>query len=240
MAFPVENHLIEQLPPAARKRLLALCVPAPLVLASLLQEPGAAVRHVYFPLEGFVSILVPLPGHQPLGIGMVGREGMVGASLALGQTRATLRAQVQGEGASRCIEAPSFRRELGRNVALRQVIARYLGTRMDQLAAGVACQRFHTIEQRLGRWLLMSQDRAQADGFHVTHESLAAWLGVRRVGVTGAAGSLQRAGVIRYHRGEVTVLDRPALLLRACSCYAADRLVDGGSASPADLDRGAG
>lgn len=239
MASSVENHLIEQLPQAARKRLLALCVPAPLVLASLLQEPGAAVRHVYFPLEGFVSILVPLPGHPPLGIGMVGREGMVGASLALGQTRATLRAQVQGEGASRCIEAPSFRRELRRSVALQGVMDRYIGARMNQLAAGVACQRFHTIEQRLGRWLLMSQDRAQADSFHVTHESLAAWLGVRRVGITGAAVSLQRAGVIRYHRGEVTVLDRPALMVRACSCYAADRLVDEDFAGPADPARAA-
>ncbi len=227
MASTVENHLIEQLPQAARKRLLALCVPAPLVLASLLQEPGAAVRHVYFPLEGFVSILVPLPGHPPLGIGMIGREGMVGASLALGQTRATLRAQVQGEGASRC------------SVALQGVMDRYIGARMNQLAAGVACQRFHTIEQRLGRWLLMSQDRAQADSFHVTHESLAAWLGVRRVGITGAAVSLQRAGVIRYHRGEVTVLDRPALMVRACSCYAADRLVDEDFAGRADPARAA-
>ena len=153
---------------------------------------------------------------------MVGREGMLGAQLALGVATAPLRALVQGAGTAWRIGAGAFRRELARSPALQRSLDRYLYVLMAQLAASAACLRFHLIGPRLARWLLMSQDRAQADSFRVTHEFLAYMLGVRRVGITAAAGGLQRSGLIDYHRGELTVLDRAGLEAAACDCYAAD------------------
>ena len=154
---------------------------------------------------------------------MVGREGMVGAQLALGVAVTPLRALVQGEGTARRVSAAAFRREVARSTTLQAGLNRYLYVLMTQLAASAACLRFHLISPRLARWLLMSHDHAQADKFRVTHEFLAYMLGVRRVGVTQAAGALQDSGLIRYHRGELTVLNRKGLEAAACSCYAADR-----------------
>lgn len=154
---------------------------------------------------------------------MVGREGMLGSQMALGVQRAPLRALVQGAGSARRIGAGAFRRELSRSQSLQRGMNRYLYVLMAQLAASAACLRFHLIGPRLARWLLMSQDRAHADHFHVTHEFLAYMLGVRRVGVTMAAGALQHSGLIRYHRGEITVIDRAGLEAAACDCYAADQ-----------------
>ena len=156
---------------------------------------------------------------------MVGREGMLGVWLALDVTDTPLRAIVQGSGSAWRIAALPFRRELARSPALRRILDRYLCVLMAQLAASAACLRFHRIEPRLARWLLMTQDRAHADRFHVTHDFLAYMLGVRRVGVTMAAGALQERGQIAYHRGELVVLDRAGLEASACSCYAADRRV---------------
>jgi CRP-like cAMP-binding protein len=217
------NHLIELLPRASRLRLLALCEPVPLVLAQTLVEPGTPTRHVYFPGEGFISLVALCDGDAALEVGMVGREGMLGAQLALGVTTVPLRALVQGAGAAWRIGTGPFRAELARNAALQRVLNRYVYVLMAQLAGAAACQRFHRIGPRLARWLLMSQDRAQADCFRVTHEFLAYMLGVRRVGITSAAGSLQRGGLIEYRRGNLRVLDRPGLEAAACSCYAADR-----------------
>ncbi len=218
-----ENHLIELLPRSERARLLAICEPAQLVLSEVLCEPGKATRHVYFPTHGFISLVTPVLGHPGLEVGMVGREGMVGAQLALGVVTAPLRALVQGSGASWRIGASAFRTELARNVALQRGMQRYLYVLMAQLATSAACLRFHLIGPRLARWLLMTQDRAHADTFHVTQEFLAYMLGVRRVGVTAAAGALQRDGLIEYRRGELTVRDRSGLEAAACSCYATDR-----------------
>ena len=218
-----QNRLIELLPRAARQRLLALCEPVPLVLSRTLCEPGSPTRHVYFPTEGFISLLAAGDGHAGLEVGMVGREGMLGAQLALGVVTVPLRALVQGAGRAWRIDRDPFRAELAQSVALRSVLQRYLYVMMKQLSAAAACLRFHVIGPRLARWLLMSQDRAHADQFRVTHEFLAYMLGVRRVGVTAAAGSLQRSGLIEYRRGTLTVLDRPGLEAAACSCYAADR-----------------
>lgn len=218
-----ENHLIELLPSCDRRRLLALCEPARLVLADVLCEPGQPTRHVYFPTAGFVSLVTRIDGHPGVEVGMVGREGMLGVQLVLGVVPAPLGALVQGTGMAWRVAAGSFRSELARSTALQRSLNRYLYVLMAQLAASAACLRFHLIEPRLARWLLMSQDRSRADSFHVTHEALACMLGVRRVGITVAAGALQRSGLITYHRGELTVLDRPGLEAAACGCYAADR-----------------
>jgi CRP-like cAMP-binding protein len=218
-----ENHLIQRLASSERKRLLALCEPVQLVLSEVLCEAGAPTSHVLFPVDGFVSQVTVVPGHDGLEVGMVGREGMLGVQLALGVAPSPVRAVVQGAGAAWRLGSVHFARELAANDALRQSLHRYLYVMLMQLATASACRRFHDLGPRLARWLLMSQDRAHADSFHVTHESMALMLGVRRVGVTVAAGGLQQAGLIRYHRGELTVLDRPGLEAAACTCYAADR-----------------
>lgn len=219
----VENHLIELLPRADRQRLLAVCEPVPLVLAQVLCERGEVTRHVYFPIDGFISLVTTINKHPGLEVGMVGREGMLGAHLALGVATTPLRALVQGQGRAWRIGAVAFRRELGRSPILHRNLDRYLYVLMAQLAASAACLRFHLIGPRLARWLLVSHDRAHSDSFRVTHEFLAYMLGVRRVGITMAAGALQRSGLIRYRRGELTVLDRPGLEAAACDCFAADQ-----------------
>lgn len=218
----VANHLIEILPVKDRARLLAICEPVELLLSDVLSEPGKPTRHVYFPIQGFISLVSTVDGSPGVEVGMVGSEGMLGAHLVLGVLTAPLHAVVQGSGAAWRIEAAPFKRELARSTALQRCLNRYLYVLMAQQATSAACLRFHLIGQRLARWLLMSQDRAHSDSFHVTHEFLAYMLGVRRVGVTGAASALQRNGLIRYHRGEIKVLDRKGLEAAACSCYATD------------------
>lgn len=219
----VENHLIEMLPRGDRRSLLALCDPIQLVLAEVLCEPGEPTRHVYFPIDGFISLVARTDSHPGLEVGMVGREGMLGAQLALGVAAVPLHALVQGPGAAWRMATADFRHELARSAALQRGLNRYVYVLMSQLAASAACLRFHLIGPRLARWLLMSQDRAHSDSFHVTHEFLALMLGVRRVGITTAASALQRSGLIEYHRGDLTVLDRGGLEAMACGCYAADR-----------------
>jgi CRP-like cAMP-binding protein len=221
----VENLLIARLPQRDRLRLLALCEPVRLQPGALLYEPGTPARHVYFPLDGFVALVATLDGQRELGVGMVGCEGIVGAPWGLGMAAMPWHALVQGGGAARRIDAGQFRRELALGKALQQTLDRYLRIMLTQLATTAACTHFHLVSPRLARWLLMSADRAHADSFHLTHEFLARVLGVRREGVTHAAGELQQRALIRYHRGQVFVLDRPGLEAAACGCYAADRLV---------------
>jgi CRP-like cAMP-binding protein len=218
-----ENHLIELLPRQDRLRLLALCETVDLDLSAILGEAGMPTRHAYFPTEGFVSLVALTNGSPGVEVGMVGREGMVGVQLALGVTIAPLRTLVQGQGVAHRIGSASFRTELARSEALQRGLNRYLYVLMSQLATSAACLRFHMIGPRLARWLLMTQDRSHAKQFQVTQEFLAYMLGVRRVGITKAAGDLQRCGLIEYHRGDVTVLDRSGLEAAACACYAADR-----------------
>lgn len=218
----IQNHLIERLPPADRKRLLAMCEPVDLRMSEVLCEPGIPMRQVLFPTDGFLSLVIRAEVHAGLEVGMIGREGMLGAQLALGVAQAPMHAIVQGPGRVWQVGRVPFVRELARCVSLRGMLHRYLYVLMVQLATASACRRFHGIAPRLARWLLMSHDRAQADRFHVTHEFLALMLGVRRVGVTVAAGGLQDDGLIRYHRGELSVLDRAGLEGRSCPCYADD------------------
>lgn len=203
--------------------MLAICEPVQLVLAEVLCDGGKPTRHVYFPVQGFISLVALIEGAPALEVGMVGREGMVGAQLVLGVGTSPLRALVQGPGAAWRIEAAAFRKELARSVALQGSLNRYLYVLMIQLSTSAGCLRFHLIGPRLARWLLMSQDRAHSDNFRVTHEFLAYMLGVRRVGITAAASNLQRSGLIEYRRGDLKILDRKGLEAMACGCYAADR-----------------
>ena len=219
---PVENHLIKRLPRNDRHHLLAACEPVQLTLSDVLCEPGKPTRHVYFPTDGFLSLVTLVEGSPGVEVGMVGREGMLGAQLVLGVAQAPWRALVQGQGSAWRISTAAFKRELALSPALQRSLKHYLYVLMAQQAASAGCLRFHLIGQRLARWLLMSQDRAHSDSFHVTHEFLAYMLGMRRVGVTSAASAMQRAGLIEYRRGELTVLNRPGLEAAACACYAAD------------------
>jgi CRP-like cAMP-binding protein len=217
------NHLIELLPRKDQRHLLAVCDPVELVLSAVLCESGQRTRYAYFPIDATISLVTPIEGKPVLEVGMVGREGMVGAQLVLGVATAPLHAVVQGRGKAWRVAAPEFRHELERSAALQECLNRYLYVLMSQLASSAACLRFHLIGPRLARWLLMTQDRAHAESFRVTHEFLAYMLGVRRVGITAAAGALQRDGLIEYRRGKLIVLNRRGLEAAACACYSLDR-----------------
>ncbi len=218
---PAENHLIRHLPRKERERLVAECTRVDLALADVLHEPGKPARHVYFPTAGFVSLIAEIQRSPGLEVGMVGSEGLVGAHVSLGVPTAPLRSVVQGAGTALRISSAAFQAQLRLSPALQGEVNRYLYVLMAQLAISAACLRFHEIGPRLARWLLMSQDRARGDRFRLTHEFLAYMLGVRRVGITAAAGVLQRAGVISYRRGDLIVVDRGKLEAAACGCYAA-------------------
>jgi CRP-like cAMP-binding protein len=215
-----QNQLIELLPDKARRRILGIAEQVQLVQSAVLGGAGEPTRYVYFPINGFISLVTSIDGKPVLEVGMVGREGMCGAQVALRVLTQPLHALVQGAGTAWRMPISAFRRELDQCAPLQSIIGRYLYVLMSQLACAAACTRFHQIDARLGRWLLMMHDRAHGDTFGVTQEFLSFMLGVRRVGISAAAASLHRKGLIKYSRGRMTLLDRKGLEAVSCSCYA--------------------
>lgn len=224
-SVPAVNALIAGLPRRDRESFVGECESVELSFGDVLCTPGERMRRVYFPTQGFISLLTPGNDCASLEVGLVGAEGMLGITLILGVDVAPLSAFVQGTGAALRMDADRFRREVRRSPPLQRELNRYLYICMAQIAQSAACTYFHLLHERLARWLLMTHDRAGADEFRLTHELLARMLAVRRVGVTKAAGRLQRAGLIRYSRGRITVLSRTGLEAASCGCYRAGREV---------------
>jgi CRP-like cAMP-binding protein len=216
------NRLIAALPERKREVFLADCTLVDLTFSSVLYELGDRLLYVYFPIDGFISMLTAVDHYSTLEVGMIGREGMCGYTVSLGDTTAPLRALTQGAGSAWRMKSATFRRHLEHTPELRRVVDRYMCVLLRQLAQTAACTRFHVVEKRLARWLLMTHDRASADSFEVTQEFLAFMLGVRRSGVTAAASTLQSRNLIRYRRGNMTVVNRERLEAAACTCYQAD------------------
>lgn len=213
------NHLLASLPRPAYRRMLTGLERIQLNYGQVLYEPAGRIRHVYFPVNSLVSLLTEVEKSRTLEVGMVGNEGMVGMPMALGIGISAVRALVQGGGTAMRMTATRFRTEFRRNPLLQRALFRYTHLLMAQVSQTAACNRFHEAEARLARWLLMTSDRLHADKFLLTHEFLAHMLGVRRVGITNAAGILQRNNLINYSRGNIRILDRDGLEAAACVCY---------------------
>jgi len=218
-SLPIHNNLLQQLSRQQRTRIIDACEPVELHFGDSLCAAGHPFVHVYFPLNAFISLVAGVSRHPPLEIGMIGSEGMLGSTLVLGVKTSPLQAIVQRTGSALRMPVKRFFTALLDNSELRPVLGRYQYVLLRQMSQTAACTRFHELGTRLVRWLLMTNDRANADTFYLTHQFLADMLGVQRSAVTIAAGALQRQGLIRYTRGEITILDRQGLEALACECY---------------------
>jgi CRP-like cAMP-binding protein len=208
------NKILAALPDVELRHLLSAADTVSLTFGQVLQEPGEVKRYVYFPTDCYISQIASLGG-----------VGMIGSSLLLGVQISPLHTVVQGTGSALRLNATRFVREVARGPTLRAVMSRYLYVRMSQVGQMVACTRFHTVEERLARWLLMTRDRAQSNNFRMTQEYMAFMLGVRRVGVTEAATLLQKRNLIEYKRGELAILNGQKLEAASCECYGTDERV---------------
>jgi len=216
---PVANRLLATLPKKEYERLLPSLQEVPLVFESVVYEPGAAILDVYFPTSGIVSLLAGVEDRATLEVGLVGREGMVGLPVFLEVATSGNRAVVQGAGSALRMKATTFRKECHDGGPLTRLLRRYSHSLLTQISQTAVCNRFHPIEARLARWLLMTRDRMGADEFQLTQEFLSNMLGVRREGVNKAASTLQQQGLISYSRGALTILDGARLESLACQCY---------------------
>lgn len=225
----LQNDILASLPRNDYRRLLPDLSPATLNFRDVLYEPGEVMQEVYFPLTCLVSLLTVVGNHLALEVGMVGREGMVGVALALGVEKSPVRALVQGGGPALKMNKARFVAAFRDCPPLRRALHGYIYALMGQISRTAGCNRFHVVEARLAKWLLMTRDRIGSGDFEMTQEFLATMLGVRRVGVTEAASALQRQGLIEYSRGHIRTLDHAGLEAAACSCYAAERAAAAGS-----------
>ena len=215
----VRNRLLAALPRKDYQQLLPFLEPVKLAFKEVLYEPHTRIRHVYFPVSCFVSMLTTVDVGRAAEVGLVGSEGKVGLPVALGAAISPFRAIVQGGGTAMRMKVADFRREFSKSNALRRELFLFTHMLMIQIAQTAACNRFHVVKQRMARWLLMTRDRVNSNEFRITQEFLALMLGVRRVGISMAAGSLQERKLIGYHRGTVTILNQRGLEAAACGCY---------------------
>ena len=220
---PRQNHLLAALPAADYERLLPRLVPVAMPLGQAIYEPGEHQEYVYFPTTSVVSLLYVMEDGFSAGMAVVGNEGLVGVALFMGGESTPSRAEVQSAGYGYQLRAGVLKKEFGLGGNLQHLLLRYTQALITQMAQTGVCNRFHSVEQRLCRWLLLSLDRLASNDLTMTHELIANNLGVRREGVSGAAGKLQAAGMIRCRRGHITVLDRSKLEAQVCECYAVVR-----------------
>ena len=216
---PVTNSLLATLQNRDHQLLLAHLQPVELSFGEVMYPAGEPIRHVYFPTDSLVSLLTPVAGHQDLEVGMVGHEGMLGVPLALEVNHSPMLARVQRAGMALRMTTAHFLQEFQKSEPTRKAIYRYTFELMGQLTQAAACNRFHRVEARLASRLLMTRDRVRSNRFHLTQDLLANMLGVRRVGVTKAAGNLRQRKLISYTRGEINILDSKGLEDAACQCY---------------------
>jgi CRP-like cAMP-binding protein len=216
------RSLLARIPAADRQQLLATCERVALSAGEVLCLPGEKIRHVFFPIEGSITLSGSEAGATQLGVALIGDEGMLGASLLLGTLPCPVHASVQRTGSAWRLDRNKFLQIIARGDALQRTLQRYLYVTSCQLSRTAGCARFHLAEARLARWLLMTRDRAHGDAFHLTHDYLAGVLGIRRAGVTRAASDLRAHRLIRYKRGDIVIDDNAGLERAACSCYAED------------------
>jgi CRP-like cAMP-binding protein len=216
---PTENHLLRALTADAMERLLPYLEDIDLPLGAVIYESGDVVRHIYFPTDCIVSLLYVLASGSSAEIAIVGNEGLIGIALFMGGERTPNRAIVQSAGHAFRLPGQRLKDEFHRNDTVRDLLLRYTQARITQMAQTAVCNRHHSVDQQLCRWLLLSLDRLSSNELNMTQELIANMLGVRREGVTEAAGKLQRLGIIHYQRGHITVLDRPRLEALCCECY---------------------
>lgn len=216
---PHQNHLLDALPASDYERLAPHLELIPMKLGDVLYEPGVRLRHVYFPTTSIVSLLYVMEDGASAEIAIVGNEGILGISLFMGGETTPSRAVVQSAGYGFRLKAQLLKDEFHRFGPMLHLLLRYTQALITQMAQTAVCNRHHSVDQQLCRWLLLSLDRLASNELSMTQELIANMLGVRREGVTEAAGKLQDAGLIRYRRGRITVLDRPGLEARSCECY---------------------
>jgi CRP-like cAMP-binding protein len=216
---PPTNRLLAALPKDEYQQLLPKLEPFPLVFGEVIYDPGDRIRSVYFPTSGIISLLAAVEDRATLEVGIVGSEGMVGLPAFMGVNTSSNRAVVQGAGAAMRMKASAFRSECENGGSLPRILRRYTHSRLTQIAQGAACNRFHPIDARLARWLLMTCDRMGTEQFQLTQEFLSNMLGVRREGVNKAACALQQKDLINYSRGHLLILNRVGLTAIACHCY---------------------
>ena len=216
---PHQNHLLDALPAHDYERVVARLELVPLNLGDVLYEPGMQLRYVYFPTTAIVSLLYVMEDGASAEIAIVGNEGILGISLFMGGETTPSRAVVQSAGYGYRLRAQSLKEEFARSGPFQRLLLRYTQALITQMAQTAVCNRHHSVDQQLCRWLLLSLDRLSSNELSMTQELIANMLGVRREGVTEAAGKLQQAGLIHYRRGKIIVLDRPRLEARCCECY---------------------